>query len=345
MKLITLLPYAADFHTSARKVVEMERAGLDAVLVAEAYSFDAVSQVGYLSAITERLQIGTGIVNVYSRTPALLGMTAAGCDYVSGGRFFLGLGASGPQVIEGFHGMEYQKPLARTREVIDVVRSVVRREVLDYQGATIQAPLPEGRGTGLGKPLKLINHPVRSSVPIWWASLKTASVRATASTADGWLPVMFIPELAGKVWGDALSEGTRTRPSELGPLDITAGGRVAIGDDLDVAALRDRARPFIALYVGGMGARGKNFYNDIVTAYGFGDAARTIQDLYLDGKKAEAEAAVPDELLERLTLIGPRGYVAERLAAFREAGVTYLNIEPFGDPTPTIEALREIIDA
>lgn len=344
MKLITLLPYAADFHTSARKVVEMEKAGLDAVLVAEAYSFDSVSQVGYLSAVTERVQIGTGIVNVYSRTPALLGMTAAGCDYVSGGRFFLGLGASGPQVIEGFHGIEYQKPLTRTREVIDVVRSVVRREVLNYQGATVAAPLPEGRGTGLGKPLKLINHPVRSSVPIWWASLKTASVRATAATADGWLPVMYIPELADKVWGDALTEGSKDRPGELGALDIAAGGLVAIGDDLDIPALRDKARTFIALYTGGMGARGKNFYNDIITAYGFGDHARTIQDLYLDGKKNEAEAAIPDELLEKLTLIGPRGYAADRLAAFREAGVTYLNIEPIGDPTPTIETLRKLID-
>jgi F420-dependent oxidoreductase-like protein len=343
MKLITLLPYAADFHASARKVVEMEKAGLDAVLVPEAYSFDAISQVGYLSAITERVEIGTGIVNIYSRTPSLLGQTAAGCDFVSGGRFFLGLGASGPQVVEGFHGVEYDKPLLRTREVIDVVRTVVRRETVDYQGKVIQVPLPEGRGTGLGKPLKLINHPVRPAVPIWWASTRTASVRATAEIADGWLPPFFIPELAGNVWGDALAEGTKKRNPALGPLDVVGGGRVAIGEDLDVERLRDGVRPFLALYIGGMGARGKNFYNEIAVAYGFADAARTIQDLYLDGKKQEAEAAVPAELLERVSLIGPKSYVAERLAASREAGVTYLNVQPFGDPTPTIEALKELL--
>lgn len=343
MKLTTLVPYAADFHSTARAVVAMEKAGLDSVLVPEAYSFDAVSQIGYLAAVTDRLEIGTGIVNVFSRSAGLLGMTAAGCDYVSGGRFFLGIGASGPQVVEGFHGVAYDRPLARTREVIEVVRAVLRREVIEHHGATLDIPLPPEQGTGLGRPLKLINHPVRPRVPIWWASLMPAAVRATAEVADGWLPMLYVPERAERVWGDVLRRGTEARSCDLAPLEIAAGGPVAIGDGLDVGELRGRSGAFVALYVGGMGARGKNFYNDIAVAYGFGEEARTIQELYLEGKKKEAEAAVPEALLEGLTLIGPRTYVADRLAAFRAAGVTRLNVEPIGDPVETITALRELL--
>jgi F420-dependent oxidoreductase-like protein len=343
VKLTTLVPYAADFHSTARTVVAMEKAGLDSVLVPEAYSFDAISQIGYLAAVTERLEIGTGLINVFSRSAALLGMTAAGCDYVSGGRFFLGLGASGPQVVEGFHGVAYDHPLARTREVIEVVRAVLRREVIEHHGPTIDIPVPAAKGTGLGRPMKLINHPVRSEVPIWWASLKAGAVRATAEIADGWLPMLYVPERAERVWGDELRRGAMARSTDLASLEIAAGGPVAIGDGLDVQALRDLSRPFVALYVGGMGARGKNFYNDIAVAYGFGEEARTIQELYLDGKKKEAEAAVPEALLEGLTLIGPRGYVADRLAAFRAAGVTRLNVEPIGDPVETITSLRDLL--
>ena len=346
MKLATQIQYAGDFRAAAREVVAMEAVGLDAVFVPEAYSFDAVSQVGYLAALTERVEIGVGILNVYSRSPALLGMTAAGCDFVTGGRFFLGLGASGPQVIEGFHAIPYERPVARTREVIDVVRTVLRREVVRYDGTAVTIPLPAGQGTGLGRPLKLINRPLRAEVPIWWASLMPRAVTATAETADGWIPMLYVPELADRVWAEPLKAGLASRPAGLGELDIVAGGMVAIGEDLDAAALRDALRPFIALYVGGMGARGKNFYNDIAAAYGFGDAAREIQDHYLAGRKREAEAAVPAGLLEGLTLIGPPGYVRDRVLAFQDTGVTYLNAEPVGpDPVGTIAALRGILDS
>ena len=346
VKLATQIQYAGDFRAAAREVAAMEAVGLDAVFVPEAYSFDAVSQVGYLAALTERIEIGVGILNVYSRSPALLGMTAAGCDFVTGGRFFLGLGASGPQVIEGFHAIPYERPVARTREVIDVVRAVLRREVVRYDGTAVTIPLPAGQGTGLGRPLKLINRPLRAEVPIWWASLMPRAVTATAETADGWIPMLYVPELADRVWAEPLKAGLASRPAGLGELDIVAGGMVAIGEDLDAAALRDALRPFIALYVGGMGARGKNFYNDIAAAYGFGDAAREIQDHYLAGRKREAEAAVPAGLLEGLTLIGPPGYVRDRVLAFQDTGVTYLNAEPVGpDPVGTIAALRGILDS
>ena len=346
MKLSMSLSYAGGFKEAAKQVVDLEKAGLDVVWVAEAYTFDAISQMGYLAAITDRVEIGSGIVNVYSRTPTLLGMTAAGLDYISEGRCILGLGASGPQVVEGFHGVPYEKPMARIKETIDVVRRVIRREVIDFHGQTIDIPLPEGEGTGLGKPLKLINRPVRDAVPIWWASLMGKSVAATAEVADGWLPVMFIPERADKVWGDDLRRGLAKRSPDLGPLDISAGGMLAIGDDLPVDKIRDMGRPGTALYVGGMGARGKNFYNDLAVRYGFEQAAKEIQDLYLDGKKEEAAAKVPEEWLEKTSLVGPASYIADRVAAYKEAGVTVLNVNPVGsDPVKAIDQLREIVGA
>jgi F420-dependent oxidoreductase-like protein len=346
MKLSMSLSYAGGFKEAAKQVVDLEKAGLDIVWVAEAYTFDAISQMGYLAAITERVEIASGIVNVYSRTPTLLGMTAAGLDFVSEGRCILGLGASGPQVVEGFHGVPYEKPMARIKETIEVVRRVIRREVIDFHGQTIDIPLPEGEGTGLGKPLKLINRPVRDAVPIWWASLMGKSVAATAEVADGWLPVMFIPERADKVWGDDLRRGLAKRSPDLGPLEISAGGMLAIGDDLPIEKLRDMGRPGTALYVGGMGARGKNFYNDLAVRYGFEQAAKEIQDLYLDGKKEEAGAKVPEEWLEKTSLVGPASYIADRVAAYKEAGVTVLNVNPVGsDPVKAIDQLREIVGA
>ena len=346
MKLSMQLSYAGGFKEAAKQVVDLEKAGLDVVWVAEAYTFDAISQMGYLAAITDRVQIGSGIVNVFSRTATLLGMTAAGIDFVSDGRCILGLGASGPQVVEGFHGVPYEKPLMRIKETIEVVRRVVRREVIDFHGQTIDIPLPEGEGTGLGKPLKLINRPVRDAIPIWWASLMGNAVAATAEVADGWLPIMFIAERAQKVWGDDLKRGLAKRSPDLAPLDISAGGMLAIGDDLPVEKIRDMGRPGTALYVGGMGARGKNFYNDLAVRYGFEQAAKEIQDLYLDGKKDEAAAKVPEEWLEKTSLVGPASYIAERVAAYKEAGVTVLNVNPVGsDPVKAIDQLREIVDA
>ena len=349
MKLSMSINYAGGFKQAVQQVVELEKAGLDQVMIAEAYSYDAVSQVGYLAAKTSTVQIGTGILNVYSRTAALMAMTAAGCDYISDGRFLLGLGASGPQVIEGFHGMPYEKPMVRIKEYIEACRMIWKREEpFNYQGQTVTAPLPAGQGTGLGKALKIINHPLRSDIPIWWASLKDRSVEATAEMADGWIPIFFVPDKFQQVWGKALKAGTAKRDPSLARLDISAGGMVAIGEDLvgdKQKAILDMARPSVALYVGGMGARGKNFYNDICMAYGYEKEAVEVQDLYLDGKKAEAAAAVPGEMLELSHLVGPRSYIKERIGAFKEAGVTVLAVNPVGpDAVTTIETLRQIID-
>ncbi len=349
MKLSMSINYSGGFKEAAQRVVELEKAGLDVVWIAEAYSFDAISQVGYLAAITERVEIATGILNVYSRTAALMAMTAAGCDYVSDGRFILGLGASGPQVIEGFHGVPYEKPMVRIKEYIESCRMIwAREQKFEFHGQTVDVPLPEGQGTGLGKPLKIINHPLRKDIPIWWASLMGLSVTATAQHANGWLPIFFDPEKFHDVWGDELKAGLAKRDPSLGQLEISAGGMLAIDDNIDEAArnkILDFARPQSALYIGGMGARDKNFYNTICQKYGYVKEAIEIQDLYLDGKKDEAAAAVPTQMLENTNLIGPKSYIKERLAAYKEAGVTILSVNPVGgDPVKQIETLRELID-
>jgi F420-dependent oxidoreductase-like protein len=329
VKIATQLSYSGGFKHAASQVVEMEAAGLDLVWVAEAYGFDSPSLMGYLAALTERVEIGSAILPIYTRTPTLLAMTAAGIDALSDGRFHLGLGASGPQVIEGFHGVPYTAPLGRTREIIEICRDVWRREApLEHHGRYYDLPLASGEGTGLGKALKIIAHPVRPSIPVWVASLGERNVAMTAEVADGWIPILFIPERAREVWGAPLAAGAARRDASLGPLQVTAGGLLAIGDDDEVVALRQLARPGVALYVGGMGAKGKNFYNELACRYGFEEAATAIQDLYLAGKKREAEALVPDELLELTSLCGPEGYVKERVAAFKEAGVTHLQVTP-----------------
>ncbi len=339
MKLSTPLMYAGNPRDAADSIASLEKAGLDTVWIAEAYGFDAPTLMGYLAAKTERVEIGSAILNVFSRTPALLAQTAAGLDNVSGGRAILGLGASGPQVIEGWHGMAYSKPLARTREVVDIVRSALRRERLEHDGI-FTLPLPADQGTGLGKPLKMLTHPERDTIPIYIAALGKKSVEGTAEYADGWLPFLYAPELAGKVWGDALARGRGKRPDSLAPLEVAAGGMAAIGED--VKGLLDFARPMAALYIGGMGAKGKNFYNDLVCEYGYEAEAATIQELYLAGKKQEAEAKVPLDLLEMCNLVGPESYVKERIAAFRESGVTNLNVTPVADdPATVIASLKE----
>ena len=343
MRLSMQVPYAgtpAELSAAAGRVAELEHAGLDVVWVAEAYSFDAPSLMGYLAARTERVQIGAAILPIYTRTPTLLAMTAAGIDALSDGRCILGLGASGPQVIEGFHGVAYDAPLARTREVIEICRQVWRREPVVHEGAHYRIPLPSGEGTGLGKPLKLINRPVRADVPIYIAALGPKNVELTAEVADGWLPLFWVPEKAAEVFGPSLAAGSAARPAERGPLEIAAGGLVAIGDD--VTRIRELSRPMVALYVGGMGARGRNFYNALARRYGYEKEAELIQDLYLDGKTEDAAAAVPNDFLEKINLVGPAGYVRERLAAFRESGVTMLNITPVGDdPVRIVEQLKE----
>jgi F420-dependent oxidoreductase-like protein len=344
MRIGMALNYSGGFKESVAELADYEKAGLDIVFVAEAYSFDAVSQMGYIAAKTERLEIASGILPIYSRTPTLLAMTAAGMDYVSDGRFTLGLGASGPQVIEGFHGVPYTAPLGRTREIIEICRRVWRRERLEYEGKHYTLPLPPDQGTGLGKPLKLINHPVRPRIPIVVAAIGPKNVELAAELAEGWQPIFYVPEKAADVWGPSLAAGRAKRQDELGELDVIAQASLAIGDD--VAGLLEFGRPMAALYIGGMGAKGRNFYNDLARRYGYEKEAEAIQELYLDGKKSEAAALVPHELLESMSLIGSEGFVRDRVAAMKESGVTTLNIAPFGatheDRVKLIEQIKEI---
>jgi F420-dependent oxidoreductase-like protein len=340
MKIGMQLQYAGGFKQAADQVAELEKAGLDIVWVAEAYGFDAPSFMGYLAARTETVQIAAGILPIYTRTPSLIAMTAAGIDAMSDGRCILGLGASGPQVIEGFHGVKYDAPIGRTRELIDICRLIWKRDDrVTYDGKYYTLPLPPEQGTGLGKPLKIIAHPVRDTIPIYVASLGEKNVRMTAEVANGWLPIFYLPEKAKDVWGADLDAGFAKRDASLGPLEVVAGGVVSITDD--PKPILDFGRGMAALYIGGMGARDRNFYNQLACRYGYEAEAKEIQDLYLDGKKQEAAAAVPDEFLELTNLVGPEGYVKERIAAFKESGVTVLNVVPIGDnPSALLEKVK-----
>lgn len=345
MRIGLSINYAGGFKDVAAEVADLENAGLDIVFVPEAYSFDAVSALGYLAASTQRVELASGILQLYTRTPTLTAMTAAGLDYVSDGRFTLGLGASGPQVIEGFHGVPYDAPIGRTREVIEICRQVWRREPVQHRGKHYTIPLPADRGTGLGKPLKLINSPVRERIPILVAALGPKNVEMAAEIAEGWQPVFYLPEKARDVWGESLAAGRAKRAAELGELEIYAGPVLAIGENTE--PLREFVKPHLALYIGGMGAKGKNFYHALATKYGYGPQADRIQELYLAGDKDGAAKVVPDDLVRDVNLIGSREFVKERVAAFREAGVTTLNVAPMAS-TPAervklIEALRQLV--
>ncbi|MBW2241027.1 MAG: LLM class F420-dependent oxidoreductase [Deltaproteobacteria bacterium] len=346
MKISTQLGYAGGFFETVAEIQELEKAGLDLVWVAEAYGFDGVSLMGYIAAKTESVRIASGILPIYTRTPTLLAMTAAGVDALSNGRAVLGIGASGPQVIEGFHGVVYDAPLTRTREIIEICRKIWKRERLEYHGKKYKMPLGPDEGTGLGKALKLITHPVREEVPITVAALRPKSVEMTAELADGWLPIFYYAEKANEQWGDALAAGRAKRDPNRGPLEVFAGGAVGIGDGLE--SLRGIGRPMTALYVGGMGARGKNFYNELFASYGYEKEAKEIQDLYLDGKKQEAAAAIPESFIEATTLIGPEGFVKDRLSALKESGVTSLNVMLTGNTTQervqTLDKLRNLVE-
>jgi F420-dependent oxidoreductase-like protein len=345
MKISTMLSYAGGFDAAVDEVQRLEQEGLDLVWVAEAWGFDAPSLMGFIAARTERVTIASGILPIYTRTPSLLAMTAAGVDALSGGRAMLGLGASGPQVIEGWHGVEYDAPVTRLREIIEVCRKIWRRERLVHHGRKYHMPLPEGQGTGLGKPLKMITHPVRDEIPIAVASLGMKSVETTAELADAWLPVFWLPSKAKEHWGAALEAGRKKRDPKRAPLDVFVGGAVGIGEGLE--PLRDLGRPGMALYVGGMGARDKNFYNDVFAAYGYAKEAKLIQDLYLSGRKKEAEAAIPDSFIEATTLVGPKPFVRDRLVELRESGVTSLNVSLVGetvdDKLRTLGALKDLL--
>ncbi len=255
MKLGAMVGMRDDPEKLAAQAKRLEDAGVEYLWTGEAYTADAVSTMGFLAAVTQRAQIGSSILPLYSRTPTLLAMTAVGLDKLSRGRCILGLGASGPQVIEGFHGVAYDVPLARTREIIEICRSVWRRDRLVHDGENYQVPLREGQGTGLGKPLKIMDHPVRERIPIYVASLGPKNVEMTAELAEGWLPLHYWPERAGELWRSSLDAGRSERSPDLPPLEIVAGGSLAIGDGLE--ELRERDRPMLTLYYGGMGAKGR----------------------------------------------------------------------------------------
>ena len=341
MKISMTVTYSDDPLQAVAHVQALEKVGVDQVWVAEAYSFDAVSTLGFLAASTETIELVSGILPIYSRTPTLTAMTAATLDSLSQGRFSLGLGASGPQVIEGWHGVPYTRPLGRTREVVEICRKVWKRERLEHDGRNYQMPLKEG-GTGLGKPLKLINTPFREDIPIFIASIGEKNVELTAEIANGWIPIFFWPEKMKEAWGGSLDAGMAKRPDDLGPLQIIAGGFAAITKtDEEAAALRDFGRPTAALYIGGMGAKSKNFYNTLFRRYGYEQLAEEIQDLYLSGKKDEAAALVPDEFLAATNLVGTEGFIKERLQAFEDAGVTSLSLNPVGeDPLDVISKIK-----
>lgn len=337
------ITYSDDPLKAVAHAQAMEKAGVDQAWVAEAYSFDAVSTLGFLAASTETMELVSGILPIYTRTPTLIAMTAATLDSLSGGRFALGLGASGPQVIEGWHGVPYDRPLGRTREVIEICRKVWKRERLEHDGRNYQMPLGADKGTGLGKPLKLINTPLREDIPIYIASIGEKNVELTAEVANGWIPVFFHPEKAHDAWGGSLDAGLAKRDPALGQLEIIAGGMAAITKtDEEAVEMRNFARPNAALYIGGMGAKSKNFYNTLFQRYGYEAEAELIQDLYLSGKKDEAAAAIPDEFLAATNLVGTEGFLKERLAAFAEAGVTSLTLHPAGaDPLAVVSQIKD----
>jgi F420-dependent oxidoreductase-like protein len=328
------------------RVSDLESSGLDTIWVGEPYGFDAPTTLAYLAARTTTLKLGAGILPIYSRTPTLTAMTAAGLDFLSGGRAILGLGASGPQVIEGWHGVPYDRPLPRTREIVEIARQVWRHDRVVHDGPIYRVPLPADQGVGVGKALKSIVAPLRPDIPIYIAALGAKTVEYTAAAAEGWLPLFFAPTRAKQIWGDALAAGTDKRPASLPPLEVCAGGIVAIGED--AAARRDLARPHIALYVGGMGARGHNFYNDLFASYGYEKEAKEIQDLYLDRKYDAAAAAVPFEFIDRTTLLGPVDRIAEGMQRLATAGVTTLNVTAHGatqdERIATLRTAAEALD-
>ncbi len=330
MKLCTALSFDGDPERFASRIVDLEAAGIDMVFIPEIYGFDQVSVLGFIAAKTSRIELMTGIVNVYSRSPALIAQSAATIDALSGGRFTLGIGTSGAQVIEGWHGVPFRKPLGRTRDVVDICRKVWSGERVTHDGRAVSLPLPAEEGTGLGKPLKFMNRMHRQDIPIVIASIGPKNVEMTAEIADGWQPIHFVPDRFDRVWGDALAAGKAKRSADLGSLSIYADAHLAIGDGPDVAEAREAARGHIGFYVGGMGAKSKNYYNDLFKRYGWVEEAEKIQDLFLSGQRAEATAAVPDAYLDEAHLFGDEAHVQSRLEVFKNVGVTHLSVQPSG---------------
>jgi F420-dependent oxidoreductase-like protein len=307
---------------------EAERLGYDSAWAAEAWGTDCVTVLSWLGATTTKIKLGSAIMQIPGRTPANAAMTAATLDLLSGGRFLLGLGTSGPQVVEGWHGQPWGKPLLKTREYVEIVRTALRREVLEYHGEHYDIPLRDG--TGLGKPLKLMARPLRSEIPIYIAAIAPKAIEQACEIGDGWLPIFWSPEKARDAFGDVIANARDG-------FDIAVTAPVILIDDVEAG--REFLKPYYALYIGGMGARGKNFYNDLACRYGFEEAAREIQDLYLDGLKRDAAAAVPDAFVDEVALVGPKERLAERIEAWRESGATSLLVS-----TQQPEALRALAE-
>jgi F420-dependent oxidoreductase-like protein len=319
-------------------IQEAERLGFHSVWAAEAYGSDAVTPLAWIAGQTARIQIGTAIMQMAARTPAMTAMTATTLDQLSGGRFLLGLGVSGPQVVEGWHGQPYGKPLVRTREYVEIVRRIWARErPLEHQGEHYRIPYRGPGATGLGKPLKSILHGRR--IPIYLAAIGPKSVAQAAEIADGWMPIWYSPYRT-QVYAEALAAGFGRAGGGTSRATFDVAPSVTVVQGPDTQACLDRVKPALALYIGGMGARGKNFYHDLACRYGFEAAARAIQDLYLAGKKDEAVAAVPDRLADEVSLVGPPERIRDRLAPWREAGVTTLLCN-----TRQPEALRTLAEA
>jgi F420-dependent oxidoreductase-like protein len=334
MKLGLALGYwGADAANGVAVAQRAEALGYDSVWTAEAYGSDAVVPLAWVGAQTSTIKLGTSILQMPGRTPALTAMTAATLDLLSGGRLLLGLGLSGPQVVEGWHGQAYGRPLVKTREYVEIVRDILRREKpLEHHGEHYDIPYSGPGATGLGKPLKMITHPRRADVPIYLASIGPKNVALTAEIADGWLPIFFSPTRAG-IYDEALAaRGDRS-------FDIAPTVTVVLGDD--AAACRAMVKPMLALYVGGMGARGRNFYNDLACRYGFDGPAKQIQDLYLDGHKAEAAAAVPDEMVDEVALCGPKERIAELLEPWRSSSATTIIVATM--QPEALEVLAELV--
>ena len=333
MKLGVNLGYAPPGTNPAEltPLVRMaEGLGYDSAWAAEAWGTDAVSVLAWLAASTERIKVGSAIMQIPGRTPTNTAMTAATLDLMSGGRFILGLGTSGPQVVEGWHGQPWGKPLGKTREYVEIVRRALRREVVEHHGDHYRIPYDGPDATGLGKPLKLMLRPLRADIPIYLAAIGPKNVALAAEIADGWLPIFVDPDRFDDAFGPSLA-GAKDG------FEIAATVTVLVGDD--VQSLRDALKPHLALYVGGMGAKGKNFYNSLMRRYGWEAEAEHIQELYLGGKQREAIAAVPDELVDAVALVGPKERIRERLEAWKRTPVTTLIV---GTPQP--EALEVMAD-
>ena len=342
MRLGLSLGYQAAWTTPADHLAmaqEADRLGFAVAWSAEAYGSDTVSMLAWIAGQTRQIDLGAAVMQIPARTPAMTAMTAATIDALSGGRFRLGLGVSGPQVSEGWHGVRFGKPLQRTREYVDIVKMAIARRPVSYQGEHYQLPLPGGAG----KALKLGFHPPREAVPVYLAAVGPKNLELAGEIADGWLAIFFAPDAAGEAL-QHIERGRAKRGLGLTGFDVAPTVPVSIGDNLSWCA--DVIRPYAALYVGGMGSRETNFYNQIAVRMGYADEAATIQDLYLAGKKAEAAEAVPQDFIERTSLIGNKIQIKERLRQYAAAGVGTLNVSPYvGDLKSGIDTLRLVAEA